>query len=141
MDRIPAPLLRHIFGPPLIGAGCLFIGCCSRDRLTLILGALIAVFCLGRAATAYRRVKRERYTTVTGTCVAVQAVWPLRLRRVTIMTDDGETRTFYLERCFKPRVGHRVKLFFWKCEGPEQNAVNAYQMVETLRVIGLEEIE
>lgn len=140
MNEIPVPLWRHIVGPPIIGAGCLFIGSCNKDQLTLLLGALIAVVCLGKTITAYGHIKRGEYTTVTGTCVAVQTMWPLRIRRVVLVTDEGDSRVFLLESGFKAQVGGRLKLFFWKYYERDPNGKEARQTVETLRVIGVEKL-
>lgn len=118
----PAPLFRKTVITALIGAGCMLFGVIyyfsMKDRILLILSAIVFGACLFKAFSLYRMVSKKKYAIVEGTCTGIIPKLLGKYYKVEITDDDGNGTTLQLMKNCRIKVGTKYKFYFTDRERP-----------------------
>ena len=111
----PAPLLRKWLLLALIGFGCPAVGLVmlilNGDVVLFAMSIILALFIACRCVLLYRKIGREEYEVIEGTCLSTKWVPLQRKRSLYLMTDAGENRTVVLPNKLVPSVGRRYRVY------------------------------
>lgn len=118
MLQFPNPIFRKILFTELIGIGCLLLGgvyyYSAKDRILLILSALVFLCSTVRALILHRIVHKKAYETVAGTCVSVSQKIFGKLKTVKMMDDNGKETTLQIPKGSKIKIGAQYRFYFQK---------------------------
>lgn len=116
----PLPLRRKLLLTGILGILCLLIGLAmflyARDRISLLLSALVCGLSLYKAWSIYRIVKKKEYEVVEGTCIGIVPKPFRKYRKVKIMDDEGIETTLLLSNQSKIKIGFRYRFYFGKTQ-------------------------
>lgn len=118
--KAPAPLRNRLLLTALLGVVCLLIGLAmflfAKDRVMLLLSAVVFIFSFYRAWSIYRVISRQEYETVEGTCVGIVPKPLRKYRKIRIMDDEGNESTLLLGKHSKIKIGFRYRFYFKKTQ-------------------------
>ena len=118
MLQIPTPIFRKTLFTELIGIGCFLFGTVyyysARDRILLILSAVVFLCSTIRALLLYHIARKKAYEIVIGTCVSVSQKIFGKLKTVKMMDDDGKETTLQIPKGSKIKIGERYRFYFQK---------------------------
>ena len=121
MLQIPTPIFRKTLFTELIGIGCFLFGAVyyysARDRILLILSAVVFLCSTIRALLLYHIARKKAYEIVIGTCVSVSQKIFGKLKTVKMMDDDGKETTLQIPKGSKIKIGERYRFYFQKRDG------------------------
>lgn len=116
LKELPRPLLRSVIIPPLISACFLAVGIAvflyNRDKLTLTLSALIAVWSAVRTAGTYRAASNMEYEKFYCVCISIVPRFMRRRFEVTLMGEQGKEVVLLLEKGHGFQPGQWYNVFF-----------------------------
>ena len=120
MKNAPTPLRRKIVLTILLGFLCLLTGTAmflfSKDRIMLLLSAVVCSLCLFRAWSIYKTVCNQEYEIVEGTCVGITPKPLRKYRKILIMDDEGNEASLLLGKHTKMKIGYRYRFYFKKTQ-------------------------
>ena len=115
LSEWPRILLRKWLVFALIGAACLITGIImllvTHDTMLMIMSGILAVMTALRCVFLYRRIGSGNYMTFEGICTRTDWLPFQRLRRICVLLDNGEERSFYSDHRFKPSVGNACRFY------------------------------
>lgn len=118
--KAPAPLRNRLLLTALLGVVCLLIGLAmflfAKDRVMLLLSAIVFIFSFYRAWSIYRVISRREYEVVEGTCVGIVPKPLRKYRKIRIMDDDGNESALLLGKHSKIQIGFRYRFYFKKTQ-------------------------
>lgn len=118
--KAPAPLRNRLLLTALLGVVCLLIGLAmflfAKDRVMLLLSAVVFIFSFYRAWSIYRVISRQEYEAVEGTCVGIVPKPLRKYRKIQIMDDEGNESTLLLGKHSKIKIGFRYRFYFKKTQ-------------------------
>ena len=99
----------------LIGAACLVKGVImlliTHDTMLMFMSCALAVMTALYCVFLYRRIGSGNYMTFEGICTRTDWLPFQRLRCICVMLNNGEERSFYSDRHFKPSVGNACRFY------------------------------
>ena len=118
--KAPTPLRNRLLLTALLGVVCLLIGLAmflfAKDRVMLLLSAMVCIFSFYRAWSIYRVISRQEYEVVEGTCVGIVPKPLRKYRKIRIMDDEGNESALLLGKYSKIKIGFRYRFYFKKTQ-------------------------
>ena len=116
MKQIPEPIYKKILITALTGGGCMLFGIvyyiAAKDRILLLLSAVLLANCIWRAFSIYRIAVKKMYEAVEGTCVRINPHLVGKFRTVCMMDDTGIETALRISKNCKLIIGKRYCLYF-----------------------------
>ena len=120
MDRLafqewPAVLRRRWLLTGAAGLGFLLVGLAvflsMKDHVLLAISGMLALWTFLRCAEYYRTVRRGRYKTIEGICVALGRGGIGRQRKVRLLLRDGRESVVTLDKRANLRIGRQYRIY------------------------------
>lgn len=142
--KLPRFFRRKIATVTLVGLlfACIsaFIYLVSADQMQLILGCILFLTCLGKAATLWICAAGEHFHVLTGICMMPSRKSALPMRRIAIRTSDGKELAVAVDRKLKIDEGKTYHFYFQGNPPNSENEAMAIQDAYQCTLIGIEPV-
>ncbi|WP_148509861.1 hypothetical protein [Hungatella hathewayi] len=143
-NESPAILKRRFLLTLLAGVGTAGVSLISfiaaGDRILLMLGGVLTVFCTIRSGSIWRLMSNGGYETAEGVCTGITSP-PFRRYRKIHLLDENETEfTILLDRNTRLAIGTSYRFYFQKNARPLMGNAYLDTSLSTAAFLGYEEI-
>lgn len=143
-NESPAILKRKFLLTLLAGAGTagvsLVFFIAASDRILLMLGGVLMVFCIIRSVGIWRLISSGSYETAEGVCTGITSPPFRRYRKIHLLDENKTEFTILLDRNARLAIGTTYRFYFQKNARPLMGNAYLDSSLSTTAFLGYEEI-
>ncbi|RFZ77652.1 hypothetical protein DS742_17515 [Lacrimispora amygdalina] len=144
-NESPPILKRKFLLTLLAGIGAVIVSLiffiAAGDRILLMLGGILLVFCVFRSVSIWRLISNDNYETAEGVCTGITSPPFRRYRRIHLLDENGSEFTVLLDRSARLTIGTPYRFYFQKNARPLMGNAYLDASLSTNAFLGYEEIQ
>lgn len=143
-NESPQILKRKLLLTLFVGIGSVIVSLVffivTGDRILMILGSILFVFCILHSCNIWRLVSNENYETEEGVCTGITSLPFQRYHRIHLLNKHGTEFTILLDRSNRLTVGTSYRIYFQKNSRPLVDSSYLDISLSTNAFLGYEEM-
>lgn len=113
----------------------------AGDRILLMLGGILLIFCVIRSVSIWRLISNGSYETAEGVCTGITSPPFRRYRKIHLLDENGAEFTVLLDRSARLTIGTSYRFYFSKNARPLMGNAYLDASLSTNAFLGYEKMQ